>query len=526
MKKIDIALAVGLTAWMVAEVWAENLQPAGVTIPLTIVAGASLAWRRLYPIPVALLVTAVSIAEAAAGMTLHSAVSPVVALFLVSWSIGAYEDRRRAILGLTLLVSGVWVSMAVDMLRGTDHYVGTDFPWIGALVLAPGVLGIAFGARTRSLRAAEARTQLLELERREAIASERARIARELHDVIAHSVSVMTVQAGAAEEMLKTDPARAFEPVRAIQDTGRGALVEMKRLVGVLRDDDEDVGLAPQPGLGDVERLLEQMRNAGLRVDLRIEGAEATRAAWRGSLRISRHPGGADEHSEAHGRRTCDRRRALRRRCSGGRGDGCRQRCSRTQGQRPRARRHARTGGDLRRHVRRRARRCRRIRRASAPTSRRVRMTSVLLADDQALVRGGFRMILEAQEGLEVIAEAEDGRAAVERSRQLRPDVILMDVRMPGLDGIEATKIVVEEGLAGHVLVLTTFDEDRIVYDALRAGASGFLLKTVPPAQLVEAVRIVAAGEALLAPAVTRRLIEDFVRRPPPGGACLNAWPP
>ena len=146
-------------------------------------------------------------------------------------------------------------------------------------------------------------------------------------------------------------------------------------------------------------------------------------------------------------------------------------------------------------------------------------MTSVLLADDQALVRGGFRMILEAQEGLEVIAEAEDGRAAVERSRQLRPDVILMDVRMPGLDGIEATKIVVEEGLAGHVLVLTTFDEDRIVYDALRAGASGFLLKTVPPAQLVEAVRIVAAGEALLAPAVTRRLIEDFVRRPPPGGS-------
>ncbi len=205
---------------------------------------------------------------------MHSAVSPVVALFLVSWSIGAYEERRRAVLGLTLLVCGVWVSMAVDMLRGTDHYEGTDFPWIGALILAPGVLGIAFGARTRSLRAAEARTRELELERREAIVSERARIARELHDVIAHSVSVMTVQAGAAEAMLKTDPVRAFEPVRAIQETGRGALVEMKRLVGVLRDDDEDLGLAPQPGLADLERLLGQMRNAGLRVDLRIEGAE------------------------------------------------------------------------------------------------------------------------------------------------------------------------------------------------------------------------------------------------------------
>jgi DNA-binding NarL/FixJ family response regulator len=145
-------------------------------------------------------------------------------------------------------------------------------------------------------------------------------------------------------------------------------------------------------------------------------------------------------------------------------------------------------------------------------------VTSVLLADDQALVRGGFRMILDAEEGIEVIAEAEDGRAAVERARELRPDVVLMDVRMPVLDGIGATKIVVDEGLAGHVLVLTTFDDDRIVYDALQAGASGFLLKTVPPVQLVDAVRVVAAGEALLAPAVTRRLIEDFVRRPPPGG--------
>ena len=274
MKKIDIAIAAGLTLWMVAEVWAENLHPAGLAAPLMIVGGASLAWRRLYPIPVALLVVAVSIAEAAAGMTLHTAVAPVVALFLVSWSIGAYEERRRAVLGLTLLVCGVWVSMAVDMFRGTDHYEGTDFPWIGALVLAPGVLGVAFGARTRSLRAAEARTRELELERREAIASERARIARELHDVIAHSVSVMTVQAGAAEAMLKIDPVRAFEPVQAIQETGRGALVEMKRLVGVLRDDDEDVGLAPQPGLGDLERLLSQMRNAGLRVELRIEGSK------------------------------------------------------------------------------------------------------------------------------------------------------------------------------------------------------------------------------------------------------------
>ena len=149
-------------------------------------------------------------------------------------------------------------------------------------------------------------------------------------------------------------------------------------------------------------------------------------------------------------------------------------------------------------------------------------MTSIVLADDQALVRGGFKLILDAQPDFEIVGEADDGRAAVERARELRPDVVLMDVRMPVLDGIAATRIVVSERLAAHVLVLTTFDEDRIVYDALAAGASGFLLKTAPPAQLVDAVRTVAAGDALLAPTVTRRLIEEYVRRPPPGGAMTD----
>jgi DNA-binding NarL/FixJ family response regulator len=142
----------------------------------------------------------------------------------------------------------------------------------------------------------------------------------------------------------------------------------------------------------------------------------------------------------------------------------------------------------------------------------------VLIADDQALARAGFRMILESQEDIEIVGEAEDGAQAVTLARELAPDVVLMDIRMPGLDGLEATRRLLLDGPNGtHVLVLTTFDADEYVYEALKAGAAGFMLKSAPPARLVEAVRLVASGEALLAPTITRRLIEDYVRRPPPG---------
>jgi len=143
----------------------------------------------------------------------------------------------------------------------------------------------------------------------------------------------------------------------------------------------------------------------------------------------------------------------------------------------------------------------------------------ILIADDQALVRGGFRSILEGQEDLEVVGEASDGAQAVDEAVRLAPDVVLMDIRMPALDGIEATRRIFSLGVATRVLVLTTFDIDEYVYEAMKAGASGFLLKTAPPRQLADAVRTVASGEALLAPSVTQRLIEQFVRRPPPGSA-------
>jgi DNA-binding NarL/FixJ family response regulator len=142
----------------------------------------------------------------------------------------------------------------------------------------------------------------------------------------------------------------------------------------------------------------------------------------------------------------------------------------------------------------------------------------VLVVDDQALVRAGFRVILESDAQIDVVGEAADGVEALEIARRTRPDVVLMDVRMPRLDGIETTRrLVADPAWTGRVLVLTTYDADEYVYDALTAGASGFLLKTAPPDELVRAVRVVGSGEELIAPEVTRRLVAGFVHRPRPG---------
>jgi DNA-binding NarL/FixJ family response regulator len=147
----------------------------------------------------------------------------------------------------------------------------------------------------------------------------------------------------------------------------------------------------------------------------------------------------------------------------------------------------------------------------------------VLIADDQALMRAGFRMILEAEPDLEVVGEATNGHEAVTEAGRLRPDVVLMDVRMPEMDGIEATRRLLDGNDDTKVVMLTTFDMDEYVYEALRAGASGFLVKDVPPEQLIAGIRSVASGDALLAPTITRRLIQEFVRRPP--GAVRPASP-
>jgi DNA-binding NarL/FixJ family response regulator len=149
-------------------------------------------------------------------------------------------------------------------------------------------------------------------------------------------------------------------------------------------------------------------------------------------------------------------------------------------------------------------------------------MTSLVIADDQGMVRAGFRSLLDAEPDLEVVGEAANGEEALAVVRRLRPDVTLMDIRMPVLDGLAATRRIVEDGVPTKVLVLTTFDLDEYVFEALRAGASGFLLKDAPAEELASAIRVVAAGDSLLAPGVTRRVIDAFVRRAPSTSRALD----
>jgi DNA-binding NarL/FixJ family response regulator len=140
----------------------------------------------------------------------------------------------------------------------------------------------------------------------------------------------------------------------------------------------------------------------------------------------------------------------------------------------------------------------------------------VLVVDDQSMVRAGFRLLLSGEDDIEVVAEAKDGLEAVDKATRFRPTVVLMDIRMPGLDGLEATRRILAADNTARILILTTFDLDEYVYEALRAGASGFVLKDDPPEQLLAAIRTVAAGDALLSPAVTKRVIKQFIRVPRP----------
>ena len=517
---LAVALASALLTQLAADGDATLLNAAGallLTLPL--------AARRRAPLAVAGVFAATAALNAILGGELFAGEPPpftsLIAGAVTFFSLGAHAEDRPATAGAGLGVAGLWSAVVASGQLDVQSFLFSA----GLIVATPWLLG-------RSIRARSLRLELLEREHaqreRVAVGEERARIARELHDVVAHSVGVMVVQAQGARRMLDRDPERAREALERIERTGRTALDEMRRSLGVLRRHGVDAPLAPQPGMDGLGALVEQARQSGLKVELVTEGAPAPLPPGVDLSAYLDRPGGADQHAQARGTGARPRRRPLR--PSRARAGDLQRRRARPgaergpQRRRPGPRGDARARRALRRQPARRASLGGRLRRTCVAPARAVSI-GVLIADDQALVRAGFRMVLEAEDDITVVGEAANGEQAVHGTRRLRPDVVLMDIRMPELDGIAATRQIAraEAEPTARVLILTTFDLDEYVYDALGAGASGFLLKDSPPEQLVTAIRVVAGGEALLAPSVTSRLIEQFARTraarrdPPPG---------
>ncbi len=478
-----------------------------------------IALRRYRPIAVlAITVTAETL------LLIFSRESQVpLGVIVALYTVAAQCERRVSIR------AAEWVALpiTVGVIVNNGPHAGRVIPELAVFAIA-WVIGDNMRTRRAYLAELEARAARLEREREEkadrAVIEERTRIARELHDVIAHNVSVMVVQAAAGEEVFEDDPVKARESLSAVASTGRAALAELRRLLGVIRTEDAPDGeppYAPQPGIEYLDELVRQVRETGLRVELSVLGEPRRAAGGSRVVRVPDRPGGAHKHAQARRRIERAGQRALR--CRRARAPGARRRARRVRGQRrgrrPRADRHARAGRAVRRRADGLAPRRRRLRgpRPAAAGGTRAVSIRVLICDDQALVRAGFRAILGGKPEIEVVGEAENGAEAVALAERRRPDVILMDIRMPVLDGVQATRRLVADGSPARILVLTTFDLDEYVHAAIRAGASGFLLKDVTPAKLLEAIRIVAAGDALLAPSVTRRLLERFATTLPVG---------
>ena len=487
------------------EVVANGYAPVWASVAAFWLAAGVLCARRRVPAVMPVAVAAIGVGAGFLGAETDEPAAWVLLYGLACHAAGAYLPRTRLVAG----GASVAASIALIALPAIgDGGVTWDAVFVLAFAVVPWAVGVALreAFERGGELAAEAEQARAEraLEAERGATAERRRIARELHDMLANALSVMVVQAALAAEL-----AEAGQPAQraaaATERAGRTALNNTSRLLRLLRDGEADIH--PRRGVADLPALADDYARAGLGVELEVgairrlpAGVELStyRIVQEGLTNALKHAPGSPGAG------------AARPDWSGGRDRGAQRlrRKSRAQADpgRPRPARPARARQPFRR-----APRCGRNSR-DAPGGR---MTSVVLADDQELVRSGLRALLEAR-GIDVLAEAEHGRAAVEAARLRRPDVLLMDIRMPVMDGIAATREVVAAQLSTRILILTTYDLDEYVYEALRAGAAGFLLKAAPADRLVEAIDVVARGEALLAPTVVQRLIAEHVRRPPP----------
>ena len=501
-------------------------------VPVLLALVIALAFRRRYPVAAFITGIVVGLVQILVGIRPNVI---DVAIVILLYTLAAYRPRRLSVPGLGVCLIGSAVAITVWRPITTSLL---DWVITGAIIFAgPSLIAWVVGDSMRYRRAyyaaLEDRAARLERERdaqaQIAAAAERARIARELHDVVAHNVSVMVVQADGASYALDRSPERARQALAAISSTGRQALSEMRRMLGVLRSDDGETGVAPLPGIAQLGELLDQTRATGLAVSFTVEGVPAplpgglALAAYRivqESLTNTRKHGGPAASAQVLLRYcedvlvlqiTDDGFGAAASADGGGHGlTGMRERVALYNGT---LQAGPLPGGGYQVTARLPVVRGKLQERppAGARTARgRCRVIKILLVDDQELVRTGFRMVLDAQDDMSVVGEAGDGLAAIRLLAARPADVVVMDVRMPQLDGIEATRRICQAGDRPRVLMLTTFDLDEYAYAALKAGASGFLLKDVPPEELLFAIRAVDSGDAVVAPSTTRRLIDRF----------------
>nr|WP_308196130.1 response regulator [Blastococcus sp. KM273129] len=511
---VDTALAalIGLVTVVLPAGTYWSSQGASFLVGVLLV--APLAWRRRAPVPAAAVVVAAGLLEL---LVSDQFLAANYAALVMVYSLAAYAPRWAGQAGLAVgLVGAVLASLRYYSSDVVDAVVPAGS--IGVAVVAAWALGDLRRARLQRLAALEERAQLLELERdqemRLAATAERARIAREMHDVVAHSLSVVIAQADGGRYAGRADPRAATDALEAIAATGRQALTDMRALLGVLRDGGSeeyapqpDVAAIPRPGRG----------RAGQRPGRRPHrGGDAAADARRPAAGRLPHRAGV-AHQRAQARRPGRPRlgaAAVAVRRAGALGARRRPR-RRGHGRRlrrpgPGAARHAGARPAARRAPGGRAPRRWRVRGARRPALPFAPMSAirVLLVDDQQMVRAGFRMVIDSQPDLTVVGEAGDGAAAVEVLARTPADVVLMDIRMPGTDGIEGTRRITALPGPPRVVVLTTFDLDEYVVAAIGAGASGFLLKDAAPEEMLAAIRTVHAGDSVIAASSTRRLLQ------------------
>ena len=505
---------------------ADGITP--LTTGLLALSALPLAARRIAPLAVFVLTAlASSLLSGVAG----AGGPPLGATLALYWLAADTDGPRARTITVVALVAALLAVHAAAGGLARDAFPGTELLF-GALLWGGAWLA---GDRTRLRQ--ERMEQILERarraeldaerDRRLAAAEERTRIARDLHDSAGHAINVILVHAGLGRMRAQEGASDAGQEFETIEQVARETVGEIDQLVGVLRDALVRAGprrcRAAARASPRSRRLSNATAQAGMEVtmDLHRDAHPLPAAVDRGAFRILQE---ALTNAARHGTGSARAEVAVDDAC--GRADRGQPRRARrsSAGRRRRARagRDARAGGDPRRDARCAAGRLGVHGPGAAATGGERQMTEpavrVLIVDDDDLMRAGLRGVLSSDEAIEVVGEESDGRHAVYRTRLTRPDVILMDVRMADLDGIAATREVLAEFPETKVVILTTFEEDDYIFGALSAGASGFLLKRTPPEELIAAIHTIAAGDSLLSPSVTSRVIERMARQPAPRG--------